>query len=206
MHVGDPRPRRSRATKVHAENLLEQARRSAWQRAQPGPLLGHGCIVCRYPPPSLKLHLHCLTPENGNKADRRSGQPLEHKISRSHATAEYTPNGARVQSELPCLAARSRPAPRPLSREPKQSLPNRSRGPRYIERNLPGCKVYSPYNNASCLSTQQAHFFRRAPTWLHIRGDLRGLYELRELRGGVRPPGGRPPARPASRGRGRHTA
>ena len=97
----------------------------------------HGCIVCRYPPPSLKLHLHCLTPNNGNKADRRSGQPLEHKISRSHATAEYTPNGARVQSELPCLAARSRPAPRPLSREPKQSLPNRTRGPRYIERRPP---------------------------------------------------------------------
>ena len=137
MQIGDPRPRRSRATKVHAENLLEQARRSAWQRAQPGPLLGHGCIVCRYPPPSLKLHLHCLTPNNGNKADRRSGQPLEHKISRSHATAEYTPNGARVQSELPCLAARSRPAPRPLSREPKQSLPNRTRGPRYIERRPP---------------------------------------------------------------------
>ena len=123
--------------KVHAENLTSQARRSAWQRAQPGPLLGHGCIVCRYPPPSLKLHLHCLTPENGNKADRRSGQPLEHKISRSHATAEYTPNGARVQSELPCLAARSRPAPRPLSREPKQSLPNRTRGPRAKKRRPP---------------------------------------------------------------------
>ena len=137
MQIEDPRPRCSRATKVHAENLTSQARRSAWQRAQPGPLLGHGCIVCRYPPPSLKLHLHCLTPNNGNKADRRSGQPLEHKISRSHATAEYTPNGARVQSELPCLAARSRPAPRPLSREPKQSLPNRTRGPRYIERRPP---------------------------------------------------------------------
>ena len=144
MQIGDPRHRRSRATKVHAENLLEQARRSAWQRAQPGPLLGHGCIVCRYPPPSLKLHLHCLTPENGNKADRRSGQPLEHKISRSHATAEYTLNGARVQSELPCLAARSRPAPRPLSREPNNPyLTEREvRVPKSAD--LPGCKVYSP--------------------------------------------------------------
>ena len=53
MQIEDPRPRCSRATKVHAENLTSQARRSAWQRAQPGPLLGHGCIVCRYPPPSL---------------------------------------------------------------------------------------------------------------------------------------------------------
>ena len=147
MQIEDPR---SRPTKVPSTARRESQISSpphsmAASPAWPSP--GHGCIVCRYPPPSLKLHLHCLTPNNGNKADRRSGQPLEHKISRSHATAEYTPNGARVQSELPCLAARSRPAPRPLSREPKQSLPNRTRGPRNKKRksaDLPGCKVYSP--------------------------------------------------------------
>ena len=91
MQIEDPVPRRSRATKVHAGNLESQARRSRWQRALPGPVLGHGSIVCRYPPPSLKLHLHHLTPKRiGREADRRSGQPLEHKISRSHATAEYS--------------------------------------------------------------------------------------------------------------------
>ena len=51
---------------------------------------------------------------------------------------------------------RGRPT-RPLSREPNNPYLNSTRGPRASESaDLPGCKVYSPKINASCLSTEQA--------------------------------------------------
>ena len=64
MQIEHPRPRRSRATKVHAGNLLEQATaRDGSEHSLALSWEGMAASFVVYPPPSLKLHLHFLTPE-----------------------------------------------------------------------------------------------------------------------------------------------
>ena len=71
MQIEDPRPRCSRATKVHAENLRSQARRSAWQRAQPAPLLGMAAsFVVTHHHPSNST---CITSPRSESGVRRIG-------------------------------------------------------------------------------------------------------------------------------------
>ena len=111
MQIGIPALGALERRKVHAGNLSNErppamAASPAWPSPW-RPWLHRLSFTHHHPSNST-----CISSSrrNGIEADRRSGQPLEYKVSRSHATAKYTPNGARVQSELPCLAARSRPA------------------------------------------------------------------------------------------------